>query len=78
MADLLFGKRHVLTLDLKECREDFLSEGKGKVIACRGAEDGKGAATVKVRYGTWRLRVTNNAVIGKDEPVWPSGKALGW
>ena len=77
MADLLFGKR-CLEVRFEGVQRAFSSEGRGKVIPCRGAEDGKGAATVKVRYGTWRLRVTNSAVIGKDKPVWPSGKALGW
>ena len=42
MAVCCFGKRNVLRLDVKESREGFCRRGKGKVIPCRGSEDGKG------------------------------------
>ena len=44
-----FGKRSGLRLDVKESR--FLSERKGKVIPCRGAEDGWEQAVESLHKG---------------------------
>ena len=50
-----FGRRNVLKFDLKESRQMFLRDRKGKVIPYRKAEDGKGAGTNSGKAGMMKL-----------------------
>ena len=50
-----FGRRHVLKFDLKESRQMFLRDRKGKVIPYRRAEDRKGAGTNSGEAGMTKL-----------------------
>ena len=52
MAGLLCGEKGCLELRCEGVQREFLSERKGKVIPCRGAEDRKGAGTNSGKSGT--------------------------
>ena len=61
MAGLLFWKRKCFEIKFEGAKRGFLSERKGEVIPCRGANDGKCTGTniivESLVRGIWRLRV---------------------
>ena len=52
MAGLLCQEKGCLELRFEGAQRGFLSERKGKVYPCRGAEDRKGAGTNSGKSGT--------------------------
>ena len=50
-----FGKRILLRFDLKESREGFCQERKGKVIPCRMTKDKKGTGINSRESGTTNM-----------------------
>ena len=51
----MFWSKTCVEVEFERVPRGFLSERKGKVIPCRGAEDGKGTGTNNGKSGTRNL-----------------------
>ena len=56
MAGLLFWKKKCFKVGFERIQRRFLSERTGKVIQCRGTEEGKGTRTNSGKSGTRNLQ----------------------
>ena len=65
MAGLLFWKKKCFKVGFERIQRRFLSERTGKVIQCRGTEEGKGTRTNSGKSGTRNLQA--ESIRGREE-----------